>query len=118
MTRLRLLPLAALVLVSVASCSRGTAQHAARPAPLYDATVRTAKCVDWTDAAASERHKLVVGMRAFFGGRVDQPGQRGQVLADRRAATLFDNYCAQGYAGNFSLYRIYGNSAGFAPPGQ
>jgi hypothetical protein len=118
MTRLRGLLVAALLPVLFAGCSSDAGHHPHQVAQLYDATVRTAKCADWVAAGTAERHKLVLGMRAFFGGRVDQPGQRGQVLANRRAGTLFDNYCAPPYAGNFSLYRIYGNSAGFAPPGR
>lgn len=105
---------ALLALPLLAGCG-GSGAGASKPAPAYDATVRTAKCADWTTSTATEKHKLVKAMRAFFGGQVDEPGEHGQVLADANAITLFDNYCARSFAGHFSLYRIYGNAAGFAP---
>jgi hypothetical protein len=109
--------LAALPLLAACSGGGGSGAGAAKPtAPAYDATVRTAKCVDWKTASSTEQHQLVAGMRAFFGGQVDEPGERGQVLANANAITLFNDYCARSFADNFSLYRIYGNAAGFAPP--
>lgn len=80
------------------------------------ATVRTARCLDWNLATAAQQRRLVRGMHEFFGGQVDSPGARGQVLPDRNAARLFDAYCAQPYASAFSLYRIYGNAAAFTAP--
>jgi hypothetical protein len=80
------------------------------------ATVRTATCGSWTAASAEEQAQLVRGMREFFGGQVDSPGMHGQVLPDRQATQLFDSYCAESFAGAFSLYRLYGNAAAFTNP--
>jgi hypothetical protein len=77
------------------------------------ATVRTASCKDWNAAPAAEQQQLVRGLREFFGGQVDTPGLRGQVLPDAKATRLFNSYCAQSYAAAFSLYRLYGNAAAF-----
>jgi hypothetical protein len=80
------------------------------------ATVRTADCHDWKELKPTQRRQIVTGMRAFFGGRVDLPGARGQVLPDQDAIALFDTYCRQPYADTFSLYRIYARAAAFTPP--
>ena len=113
MMRRRTASAAVLVALAVLTgCEGGGAGADQKPA--YDATVRSATCNDWRAETPAEQHKLVTGMRAFMGGRVDQPGQRGQVLTDRAATRLFDSYCHRSFAGEFALYRIYGNAAGFA----
>jgi hypothetical protein len=101
----------------VTGCSGGSASHGGGSASATDATsVRTATCASWKVASADERTRLVVGLREFFGGQVDSPGARGQVLPDARARKLFDAYCAQRYAAAFNLYRLYGNAAAFTNP--
>jgi hypothetical protein len=99
------------VLLAVTACTDRSQHPAAQTA-----TVRTARCLDWNLASTAEQRRLVHGMREFFGGQVDSPGARGQVLPDKNAAKLFDAYCAQPYASAFSLYRIYGNAAAFTVP--
>lgn len=66
----------------------------------------------------ADRMRLVAGLRAFFGGRVDAPRARGQVLPDNYAYTLLSSYCRQPFAGAFMLYRLYGNAAGFTASGS
>lgn len=115
MIRRSTLCLAAVVaLPLMAACSGGG--HDATQSPAQLATVRTATCRDWRMSPAAERARLVAGMQAFFGGQVDSPGMRGQVLSDARAGRLFDQYCSQPFASAFSLYRIYGNAAAFTIP--
>jgi hypothetical protein len=107
---------AATALVTLAACDSGS-NHAARPAAAAQpATVRTATCDVWTAAPTGLKWRLVRGMREFFGGQVDTPGMRGQVLPNPRAVRLFDAYCGQSFAGAFELYRIYGNAAAFTTP--
>jgi hypothetical protein len=77
------------------------------------ATVRTANCRLWRVLGQSDRMQLVEGLRAFFGGKVDSPGARGQVLPDGRAYGLLTGYCSQPFASAFMLYRLYGNAAAF-----
>jgi hypothetical protein len=114
----RVLAALAALLLTVTACDggsgtdRGQTTAAGPPA----ATVRTARCLDWNLASAAEQQRLVHGLRVFFGGQVDSPGLRGQVLTDLNAARLLDAYCAQPYASAFSLYRIYGNAAAFTAP--
>lgn len=83
-----------------------------------EATVRTANCRLWNVLGASDRQRLVLGLRTFFGGGVDVPGERGQVLPDDRAYTMLTSYCRQSFAGAFMLYRLYGDAAAFNPSGQ
>ena len=105
------------VLLAVTACTDRSQHPAAQTtAAAQTATVRTARCLDWNLASTAEQRRLVHGMREFFGGQVDSPGARGQVLPDKNAAKLFDAYCAQPYASAFSLYRIYGNAAAFTVP--
>lgn len=101
--------------LAVAGCSEGS-HHASAPSTpaIAEATVRTATCHTWRAASPAEKQRLVIGMREFFGGQVDRPDMRGQVLPNARALHLFDGYCNQLYAGAFSLYRIYGNAAAFS----
>lgn len=90
--------------------------HHTRTPAASEATVRTAKCHDWKTLTPAQRQRLVAGMREFFGGKVDLPGARGQVLPDAQAVAIFNSYCRQSYADGFSLYRLYGNAAAFTRP--
>jgi hypothetical protein len=101
--------------LALPACS-GSGQHATHLAAAPAATVRTATCQTWNSAATAQRWRLVRGMREFFGGHVDSPGMRGQVMPNGRAYSLFDAYCGQSFAGAFSLYRVYGNAAAFTIP--
>lgn len=113
----RLLVLVAASLLAVAACTSGSGQRATTStAALDQATVRTARCTDWNAAPVTERWRLVRGMRDFFGGEVDSPGLRGQVLPDHSAYQLFSRYCSQPFAAAFNLYRLYGNAAAFTAP--
>jgi hypothetical protein len=80
-----------------------------------EATVRTARCNLWNVLDSGDRQRLIAGLRAFFGGRVDAPGRRGQVLPDRYAYTFLTSYCRQPFARAFLLYRLYGNASAFTP---
>jgi hypothetical protein len=106
----------ATTLALLTACSGGGSDD--RSATQEAATVRTATCASWKVAPQAERDDLVVGMREFFGGQVDSPGMRGQVLSDARARRLFDSYCAQPFSAAFSLYRLYGNAAAFTNPSK
>ena len=112
MNRVTAVLVASASMAALAACS-GSKHH---PPTASAATVRTATCKDWTVATADQRLRLVNGMREFFGGHVDQPGAHGQVLPNARATQLFDAYCKQSFAGEFNLYRLYGNAAAFTVP--
>jgi len=107
-------------IVVLSACSGGGGKHKETGAGGHDAaeaaTVRTAKCHDWSGATSDERWALVRGMRSFFGGAVDRPNTRGQTMPDQKAYELFVSYCKEPYAYNFNLYRIYGNAAAFTIP--
>lgn len=108
------------VMAVLTACTSSSHHHATTVADTRNvasaATVRTATCTDWHGAATVQRWRLVRGMRAFFGGKVDSPGARGQVLPNARAYRLFNSYCEPSYAAGFDLYRIYGNAAAFTNP--
>jgi hypothetical protein len=114
-------PVAALAVVTalltVSACDGGSGRRATTSGGVAEAaTVRTATCDMWKAAPVAQKWRLVRGMREFFGGHVDAPGERGQVLPNDQARRLFDAYCGQQFAGAFSLYRIYGNAAAFTIP--
>ena len=59
---------------------------------------------------------MIDELHHFYGGPVS--GARttqsyGTVLSDGQARTLFDSYCAQSFAGNFTLYKLYARAAAF-----
>jgi hypothetical protein len=108
----------ATALALLTACSGGSGADGQSPSAAELATVRTATCSSWNAAPRAEQDQLVVGMRRFFGGQVDSPGLRGQVLSDARARRLFNSYCAQSFSGAFSLYRLYGNAAAFTNPSK
>jgi hypothetical protein len=108
----------ATALALLTACSGGSGSSTSSTSAAAAATVRTATCSSWNTAPRTEQDQLVVGMREFFGGQVDSPGQRGQVLSDARARQLFNSYCAQSFAGAFNLYRLYGNAAAFTNPSK
>lgn len=120
MTRAFVVAWAVVVLAAMTACTSSTHHQATTVADTRNvastATVRTATCRDWHAAAGKQRWRLVRGMRAFFGGKVDSPGARGQVLPNGQAYRLFTSYCEPTYASNFDLYRIYGNAAAFTNP--
>lgn len=103
--------------LALSACGSGSGDEPAQPSTAPVATVRSAKCSDWRSAPETQRWQLVRGMRAFFGTQVDSPGERGEVLPDRSAYRIFDNYCHLPFARGFSLYRLYGNAAAFTRPG-
>lgn len=108
----------ATTLVLLTACGGGSGSDGSSPTAAQAATVRTATCASWNAAPRAEQDQLVVGMREFFGGQVDSPGLRGQVLPDAKARQLFDSYCAQRFSGAFNLYRLYGNAAAFTNPSK
>jgi hypothetical protein len=124
-SRHRLLPVVALAAtLCLPGCGgSGRAQSgatAARPAsvpPASFALMQSADCNLWHVLDARERESILVGFKAFFGGRVDaasRAGQRGSALPDAKAATVLDRYCRLPFAGAFKLYKIYGRSAAFS----
>ena len=73
-------------------------------------------CSDWERYDAVTRANVVTGLRGFFGGPVtgkDANGP-GSVLTDDQARRLLNGHCSQRYARGFSLYKLYGQAAGFA----
>jgi hypothetical protein len=110
--------IAALIPLTTAS---GRTGHQSRAVAAADAaTVRTAKCADWRIMDAGHRKAVVEGMYEFFTARLDIPSEHayGTGLTDAKAVKLFDGYCKPSFAGNFRLYRLYGDAATFTPTEQ
>jgi hypothetical protein len=73
-------------------------------------------CRDWQRASTGLRTRLLARLRRFTGGAVegDTLVGYGTVLADDRAAALFDGRCSGPGAQSFALYKLYGQAAAFA----
>jgi hypothetical protein len=111
----RALAAVAVGLVVLTGCGSSGRPVTAHVAPASAATIRTARCIQWHHMTADQRTALIAGMRKFFGGMVDQPGMRGQVVPALTAYKVIDGYCRLPFATYFRLYRIYGDEAAFSP---
>jgi hypothetical protein len=67
----------------------------------------------WNVLDLTERRRIVAGLRAFFGQRLDT-GARERVPSDEHAYQLITNYCRLPFARAFLVYRLYGNAAAFS----
>jgi hypothetical protein len=102
--------------LALAGCGAGGQAAAdgggsAPPIPLA-----TFNCGEWGAAGADIRQTVLDELRGFYGGPVS--GHRrtkayGTVLSDDQARQLFDSYCGQSFAGNFTLYKLYARAAAF-----
>jgi hypothetical protein len=99
---------------ALAGCGSGGQPSAgSNPAPIPLATFN---CGQWQAARADIRQTVLDELHHFYGGPVS--GHRrtkayGTVLTHEQATRLFDSYCAQPFAGNFTLYKLYARSAAF-----
>jgi hypothetical protein len=92
----------------------GSGQHAVSEAPPIP--LATFNCGEWHAARADIRQTVIDELHQFYGGPVS--GHRrtqayGTVLTDGQARRLFDSYCAQPFAGNFTLYKLYARATAF-----
>ena len=104
---------------AIAGCG-GSGAHSgstrARPRSNPPSALATFNCTQWLAAPRSLRAAVLRQLHGFYGGAVS--GQRrtrgyGTVLSDAQAARLFDSYCRQPFARNFTLYRLYARAAAF-----
>ena len=102
----------------VASGCGGSNSGAAPQAqgPDLGVPIRLADCTDWKRADVSQRLGTVRELRDFAGGPVGQAPAHGNVLDDKTAYKLFQNYCANFFARGFKLYKLYERAAAFTPP--
>jgi hypothetical protein len=117
-------PVAAATVALVAGCGGGAGDGAAvarvaarahdRPAPIQLATYN---CSQWRAAGTHTRGVVVRELHRFYGlpvaGR-HRAQAYGTVLTNTQALQLFDGYCRQPYARNFTLYKLYARAAAFA----
>ena len=75
--------------------------------------IRLANCSDWRKASPREREGTVDAIRGFAGGPAGPPGGHGATLPDDDAYQLFESYCRNDLARNFTLYRLYTRAAAF-----
>jgi len=84
--------------------------------PDLGVSIRLADCTDWKRADVSERLGTIGQLRDFAGGPTGSPGGHGNVLDDKQAYKLFQNYCSNFFARGFKLYKLYTRAAAFTPP--
>lgn len=99
-----------------AGCGGGGPGERAAGSKAPPIPLATFNCGQWSAARADIRQTVIDELHHFYGGPVS--GHRrtkayGTVLTDDQATTLFDSYCAQPFAGNFTLYKLYARSAAF-----
>jgi hypothetical protein len=78
--------------------------------------LRLADCRDWKKGDVSQRLGTVRELRDFAGGPVGQAPGHGNVLDDKKAYELLQNYCGNFFARGFKLYKLYERAAAFTPP--
>ena len=83
---------------------------------LFSKAAFSADCTDWKKADAAQRLGTVRELRDFAGGPVGQTPAHGNVLDDRKAYDLLQNYCSNFFARGFKLYKLYTRAAAFTPP--
>jgi hypothetical protein len=84
--------------------------------PRIAVPLRLADCTDWKKADAAERLGTIAQLRDFAGGPIGQTPGHGNVLEDKAAYNLLQNYCANYFARGFKLYKLYTRAAAFTPP--
>jgi hypothetical protein len=77
--------------------------------------IQAMRCRDWQRLDVTSQARVLAGLRAILGGQVVGQGAsgRGSVLGDAQARRLFNGYCRPRFAKDFSLYKLYGQAAGF-----
>jgi hypothetical protein len=112
---------AAVVAVGAGVLLLASGGHSAKPKPattrmLSQPQIQALRCRDWEQLEPRPRAQVLAGLRSILGGDVIGQGAsgRGSVLRDVQARRLFDGYCRQRFAQEFSLYKLYGQAAGFA----
>jgi hypothetical protein len=93
----------------------GTSNTASGAGPQISAPLRLADCTDWKRADASERLGTIGQLRDFAGGPSGSSGAPGNVLDDKKAYELFQNWCSNYFARGFKLYKLYTRAAAFTP---
>lgn len=110
---------AALIAVASAAaltgCAGGAAsnQVASKAPPIPLATFN---CGQWTAARADIQQTVIDELHHFYGSPVSGARRTqayGTVLTDPQARTLFNSWCRQSFAGNFTLYKLYARAAAF-----
>ncbi len=101
----------------LAGCGGSDSSNTASGAgPRIAVPLRLADCTDWKKADAAERLGTIAELRNFAGGPIGQTPGHGNVLEDKAAYNLLQNYCANYFARGFKLYKLYVRAAAFTPP--
>jgi hypothetical protein len=105
--------LGAFALPGCGDSSSSPPASAAGAGPRIGAPLRLADCSDWQRADVAERLGTIGDLEAFAGASTDIRGSRGPVLDEDDAYRLMRNYCSQGFARGFKLYKLYTRAASF-----
>jgi len=101
----------ALLVLAAGLAGCGSSSHAPRDAEALSTPVRLARCVDWRRSPPAARRKAVRELRVFAGGPVGQGPLHGASMDDRTAYRVLDDYCSNGFAAQFKLYKLYTRAA-------
>ena len=100
--------------VALAGC--GDSEKKRTPKPVSQPVLQSLTCRDWQRLDDDARADVVAALHDFAGAGVTANGVsgKGTVLEDDQARRLFDGYCRRPFARSFSLYKLYGQAAGFS----
>jgi hypothetical protein len=113
MRRAALTAVAAAAALTGCGGSAGSDKMASKAPPIPLATFN---CGQWTAARGDIQQTVIDELHHFYGSPVSGARRTqayGTVLTDEQARTLFDSWCRQSYAGNFTLYKLYARAAAF-----
>ena len=99
-----------------ASFTRPAVARAARSPRRGEVPLGQTNCTDWAAAGDAGQARLAERLRAFAGGVVNTGQENvgtGAVMTAEEADAVFDGWCAQAYASDFLLYKLYTHAAAF-----
>jgi len=80
---------------------------------LGGSVAQLAQCSDWVEGTQAEKLATIEDIRSQVNR--EDAGVTASSLSDERALEVFDNGCAQPYAGGYRLQVMYARAAAFEP---
>ncbi|MDQ3759125.1 MAG: hypothetical protein M3331_04190 [Actinomycetota bacterium] len=109
--------LAAAGALALAACGSDSSADESGAEPvgqeLGGSVAQLAQCSDWVEGTRAEKLATIEDIRSQVNR--EDAGVTASELSDERAMEVFDNGCAQPYAGGYRLQVMYGRAAAFEP---